>query len=105
MPLVDAARLLILNYQIKNINNTAERFEKLAEMFPNDEQLYLSCSYSFKAISKFRTKHGLMNHDSGRFINLEMLTKEEKMKLKRCFKTISNLQEMIKVKFNLNGLI
>ena len=105
MPLVDAGRLLILYYQVRTINNTSDRFEKLAEMFPNDSELYLSCSYAFKAILKFRTKHGLLNHDNGRFIKLESLTKEEKMKLKRCFKTISSLQEVIKVKFNLGNLL
>lgn len=105
LPLVDAARLLMLNYQIKNINNTAERFEKLAEIIPEDKDLYLSCSYAFKAILKFRTKHGLINNDNGRFIKLESLTKEEKMKLKRCFKTITSLQESIKFKFNLSSLI
>lgn len=105
MPLVDAGRLLILHYQIKTINNTAERFEKLAELFPEDKELYLSCSYAFKAILKFRTKHGLINHDNGRFIKLEELTKEEKMKLKRCFKTIDAIQESIKIKFNLGNFL
>jgi len=105
MPLIDAGRLLILSYQIKTINNTAERFEKLAETVPENSELYLSCSYAFKALLKFRTKHGLINHDNGRFIKLETLTKEEKMKLKRCFKTISSVQDLIKIKFNLGNLL
>lgn len=100
MPIIDAGRVLALNYQIKNINNTAERFEKLAEIQPENSELYLSCSYAAKALLKFRTKHGLINNDNGRFIKLENLTKEEKMKLKRCFKTISNIQDLIKIKFN-----
>ncbi|RSK40317.1 DUF294 nucleotidyltransferase-like domain-containing protein [Mangrovimonas spongiae] len=105
MPIVDAGRVLALSYQIKNINNTAERFEKLADMFPQNKELYLGCSYAFKAILKFRTKHGLINNDNGRFIKLEELTKEEKMKLKRCFKTISHVQEFIKVRFNISTLL
>ncbi|RIA10174.1 CBS domain-containing protein [Flavobacteriaceae bacterium MAR_2010_72] len=105
LPLIDAGRVLTLNYQVKTINNTAERFEKLAELFPEDKDLYLSCSYAFKALLKFRTKHGLINNDNGRFIKLAVLTKEEKMKLKRCFKTISTLQETIKIKFNLGALL
>ncbi|WP_053970070.1 DUF294 nucleotidyltransferase-like domain-containing protein [Mangrovimonas sp. ST2L15] len=105
MPIVDAGRLLTLKFQVKNINNTAERFEKLAEIFPENEELYLGCSYAFKAISKFRTKHGLQNNDNGRFIELEHLTKEEKMKLKRCFKTIAQVQEFIKVRFNVSTLL
>ena len=105
MPLTDAARVLILSHSIKGISNTAERFEKLAELEPNNRELYLSCSYSFKALLKFRTKQGLLHHDSGQFIELESLTKMEKIKLKRTFKTIKELQELISVRFNISNLV
>lgn len=105
MPIVDAGRLLALYYQVKNINNTAERFEKMAELFPEDNEFYLACSYTAKALLKFRTKQGLLHNDDGRFIELSALTKEEKMKLKRCFKTIARVQEFIKLKFNLTNFL
>ncbi|WP_370514481.1 DUF294 nucleotidyltransferase-like domain-containing protein [Formosa sp. L2A11] len=105
MPVTDAGRLLAIHYQIISINNTAERFEKLAEIMPEDEELFLSCAYASKALLKFRTKHGLRHHNSGRFIALAELSKEEKMKLKRCFKAISKVQELIKLKFNLKNFI
>ncbi len=105
MPITDAGRLLALEYQLKNINNTAERFEKLAELVPENKELYLSCSYAAKALLKFRTKHGLLNHDNGRFIKLESMSKEEKMKLKRCFKAIASIQENIKYKYNLSQIL
>ncbi|MCK7591161.1 DUF294 nucleotidyltransferase-like domain-containing protein [Subsaxibacter sp. CAU 1640] len=105
MPIVDAGRLLALRNQIKNINNTAERFEKMAELFPDDKEFYLSCSYTTKALLKFRTKQGLLHNDSGRFIELAALSKEEKLKLKRCFKTIARVQDYIKLKFNLNNFL
>lgn len=103
MPIVDAGRLFALVHQIKNINNTAERFERIAGLFPEDKEFYLSCSYTAKALLKFRTKHGLLHNDSGRFIELSALTKEEKIKLKRCFKTIARVQELIKIKFNISN--
>ena len=90
---------------IKSISNTAERFEKLAELEPNNRELYLSCSYSFKALLKFRTKQGLLHHDSGQFIALESLSKMEKIKLKRTFKTIKELQELISVRFNISNIV
>lgn len=103
MPIVDAGRLFALSNQIKNINNTAERFEKMAELFPENKELYLSCSYTSKALLKFRTKHGLLHNDNGRFIEITALSKEEKMKLKRCFNTIAQIQESIKLKYNLSN--
>ncbi|MCO5723360.1 DUF294 nucleotidyltransferase-like domain-containing protein [Robiginitalea marina] len=105
MPLTDAARVLILSHQVRYINNTAERFEKLAELEPNNRELFLSCSYATKALLKFRTKQGLLHGDSGRFIALDTLTKEEKMKLKRTFKTIKELQELIAIRFKVSSLM
>ena len=99
MPLSDAARVLILSHNITGISNTWERYEKLAELEPNNKEIYLACSYAFKALLKFRTKQGLENKDTGRFIKLERLNKEEKMKLKRTFKTIKEIQELINLRF------
>ncbi|MET6990959.1 DUF294 nucleotidyltransferase-like domain-containing protein [Sediminicola arcticus] len=105
MPLTDAARVLILSHSVKSINNTSERFEKLAQLEPNNEELYLACSYASKALLKFRTKQGLLHNDSGRFIALKSLSKEEKIKLKRTFKTISELQELISLRFKVANIL
>lgn len=105
MPLTDAARVLILSHQVRYINNTAERFEKLAELEPANGELFLSCSYATKALLKFRTKQGLLHGDSGRYIALDKLTKEEKMKLKRTFKTIKELQELIAMRYKVTNIL
>ncbi|WP_418499179.1 DUF294 nucleotidyltransferase-like domain-containing protein [Flagellimonas sp.] len=105
MPLVDAARVLILSHSIKSINNTAERYEKLAELEPQNKEVYLACSYASKALLKFRTKHGLLHNDSGRFIALDKLNKEEKIKLKRTFKTIKEIQSLIEIRFQVKTLL
>ncbi len=86
MPLTDAARVLVLSHFVKGINNTAARFEKLATLEPNNKELYLSCSYATKALLKFRTKQGILHHDSGRYLDLNTLSKEERVKLKEPLK-------------------
>ncbi|MDO6759235.1 DUF294 nucleotidyltransferase-like domain-containing protein [Tamlana sp. 2_MG-2023] len=105
MPLVDAARLLTLQNNIKGINNTADRFEQLALLDPNSKALYHSCSYAFKALSKFKTKQGILHNDSGKFIDIESLTKEEQLKLRRCLKPVHEIQEVIKIRFDLKNFI
>jgi CBS domain-containing protein len=105
MPIIDAARVLILSHSIKSINNTAERYEKLAELEPKNQELYTACSFASKALLKFRTKQGLLHNDSGRFIALDQLNKEEKIKLKRTFKTIKEIQELIQVRFQVKNLL
>jgi CBS domain-containing protein len=104
MPLINAARLLVLSNNISEINNTAQRFERLAEIEPQNKELYQSCSYAFKALLKFKTKQGILHNDSGGIIQLESLTKEEKLKLKRCFKPIREIQEVLSVRYNLTNI-
>nr|WP_299343049.1 DUF294 nucleotidyltransferase-like domain-containing protein [Allomuricauda sp.] len=99
MPMVDAARVLMLSHNVPDISNTWERYEKMAELEPSNKELFLACSYATKALLRFRTKQGLLHNDSGRYINLEQLNKEEKMKLKRTFKTIKQIQEVLNVRF------
>ena len=105
MPFTDAARVLILSHQVRSINNTAERFEKLAELEANNREFFLSCSYATKALLKFRTKQGLLHSDSGRFIALDTLNKEEKIKLKRTFKILKELQELIALRFKVTNRV
>ena len=104
MPLIDAGRLLTLSHHIINKNNTIERFEKLASIEPQNKELYFSCIDSFKILLRFRTKQGLKNNDSGRYIDLNNLSKIEKLKLKGCFKPIKDIQELITVRFSLNQM-
>ncbi|WP_372768862.1 DUF294 nucleotidyltransferase-like domain-containing protein [Lutibacter sp.] len=101
MPLVDAARLLTLSHQIKDKNNTISRFKKLIKVEPQNQDLYLSCINSFKILLQFRTKQGLKNNDSGRYVDLNNLSKFEKLKLKGCFKPIKDVQELLNIRYNL----
>lgn len=105
MPLADAARVLILSHSIKSISNTVERFDKLAELEPQNSELYQSCGASYKILLRFRTNQGLLHNDSGQFISIDALSKAEKIKLKSTFKTIKELQELIRIRFNASKLL
>lgn len=97
--LTDIGRLLILSHKIKGITNTAERFEKMAQIEPQNKELYLSCASAAKSLLKFRIKNGLANDNNGRYLEIKNLKKEDKIKLKQCFKAIQNAQELIKIRF------
>jgi len=101
MPLTDAARVLILSYNIKDANNTITRYQKLIEVDSKNKELYLSCIDSFKILLRHRTKQGLKNNDTGRYVVLNDLSKTEKLKLKGCFVPIKAIQDLLKVKYNL----
>lgn len=105
MPLVDAARLLILSHNTKSINNTIERYEKLVELEPQNKDTYQFCMEAYKNLLRFRTEQGLSNNDSGRFIDLESLSKGNRLRLKRSFKAVKTVQDLIKTRFNLSQLM
>lgn len=101
MPLIDAARILIIHHNLKGINNTAERYYKLRELEPQNAEIYEACAYAFKALLKFKAQNGLATtgNENEKFIKLETLSKSDKMKLRRCFKPIKSIQELITVRF------
>ncbi|WP_397446405.1 DUF294 nucleotidyltransferase-like domain-containing protein [Polaribacter sp. R77954] len=105
MPLVDAARVLILSHAIKNINNTKLRFEKLSELEPQNKDLYEACSIAFETLLYFRTEEGLKNNNSGRFIDIVSLSKANRLQLKNCFKPIKELQDLIQTRFKLSQFL
>jgi CBS domain-containing protein len=101
LPLVDAARLLILSHKIKGINNTFLRFKQLAMTEPKYAEIYLNAAEAFLTLSKIRTKEGLKNNSNGQYILIEELSKSDKEKLKNALIPMRELEEIIKNKFQL----
>lgn len=101
LPLIDAARLLIISLDVKNINNTYFRYKKLAEMEPQNADIYNACADSFLVLSRFRTEEGLSENSNGRYLNLNNLSKLDKVKLKNIFQPIQEIQDIIKNRFQL----
>lgn len=100
-PLIDAGRLLVLSQDIKGVNSTYMRFKQLAVADSRNSELFLNCAEAFLTLSEFRTIEGLKNDSNGQFINLEELSKTDKVKLKNCFIPIKEVQELIKNRFKL----
>ena len=101
MPLIDGARLFSLNFEIRGINNTFQRFKQLSIIDAKHAEIYLNCAEAFLTLSKFRTIEGLKNDNSGQFINLEELSKIDREKLKNALIPMRELEELIKSKFQL----
>ncbi len=105
MPLVDAARLLILAHRISGINNTSKRYLALAEAEPNNAELLLMAADAYEILIRLRTIHGLKTGDSGRYIQPEVMDKMQRLQLRNAFQPIDELQKLIKVRFQLGGMI
>ena len=97
--MVDAARIFSLYHDLK-VNNTIARYEKLIEVEPQNRDIFEPCIDAFKILLQFRTSQGLANNDSGKFVDINNLSKSDRLKLKSCFKPIKNIQESLKLRFN-----
>jgi CBS domain-containing protein len=105
MPLVDAARLLVLSHKVKSVNNTIERFKKLIDLEPENRDTYLFCIESYKDLLWFRTEEGFKNDNSGRFIDVQSLSKINRLKLRRSFSAVKSVQDLIQTRFKLSQLL
>ncbi|MGO4867760.1 DUF294 nucleotidyltransferase-like domain-containing protein [Flavobacterium sp. W21_SRS_FM7] len=101
MPLIDAARLLCLDQKIVEVNNTLLRFKELANVEPQNASIYEACSEAFSVLQKFRTLEGFASNSGGRYLDLNKLSKLDKVKLKNAFHPIREVQEILKTRFQL----
>jgi len=101
LPLIDAARLLILSNHITGVHNTIERFKKLAEIEPQNREFFEACAEEFANLMYFRTREGLSKNSNGRFLNLKELSKSDKVRLKNSFKPIFELHAILRQRFQL----
>lgn len=102
MPLADAARLLMLSHRQVGINNTFKRFEKLADLEPSQQELFLEAGRAYEIFMRIRAIEGLASGTSGRYIQPEKLGKLQRQLLKNAFFPIDELQKIIKVRFQLD---
>ena len=102
LPLVDVARILTLQHQIMDINNTRERYLKAAQVEPTNAKLFRDAAEAFDYALKLRGSVGMRHRTSGRYIPLSELSKMERQSLRSIFEVIQSLQSMLKVRFQLN---
>lgn len=99
MPLTDAARVLVLHARVGNVNNTRERFLKMASLEPSNAELYEFAADAYEVLMRFRAVHGLKNQNSGRFIQPKSLNKSERMMLRNTFRAVDEIQQILRTRF------
>ena len=104
MPLADAARVLILNAKVGQINNTFERFEKMAELDENNRELFEQAADAYEILMRFRAIQGLKHNNGGRFVKPSELNKMQRLMLRNSFQPIHDLHNLLKIRFRLNLL-
>lgn len=101
MPVVDGARVLALRNNITGTANTVRRFKHLAELEPENKELYESLAEYYELLIRYRAQQGFKHNDSGRYINPSELNKIQRHMLRNSFKPIKELQELLETRFQL----
>ena len=102
MPLTDLARLLVLSHEVVGINNTFRRFEYLGTLEPNYSELFTQAGKAYEILMRMRASEGLRKGNSGRYLNPKSLGKLQRQLLKNTFSPITELQEIVQVRFQLD---
>ncbi|HRW76267.1 MAG TPA: DUF294 nucleotidyltransferase-like domain-containing protein [Saprospiraceae bacterium] len=102
MPLIDAARTLTLYHGQFDVKHTVDRLNRLADLEPQNRSLYQEAAEAFEILMRFRAENGLRHQDSGRYLQLDRLSKLDRLQLRNCFHPIRDLQEILETRFQLN---
>lgn len=102
MPLVDAARVLSLDYGLMEEKNTIKRFEFLKEKDQKNARLYEEAALAYGILMRIRVLSGLEHRDSGRYVPIDELSKFDKQRLRNAFDPVHDLQKLLEVKYQLS---
>lgn len=102
MPLTDAARLLVLTAKVGGINNTIRRFQTMAELEPQNAEVYRNAADAYEVLIRLRALIGLRRGDNGRYIKPAELSRLQRVLLRNTFPTVSEIQKLLEVRFPLN---
>jgi CBS domain-containing protein len=102
MPLVDAARVLCLDKQFLEEKNTLKRYDLLAKAEPQNEVLYQNAAKAYEILIRMRALDGLKQGDSGRYIDIDSLSKLDRQILKKAFAPLEQLQKLLRIRFQLD---
>ena len=105
MPLADAARLLTLANRNRGENNTSKRFLALSDIEPQNAELYKMAADAYEILIRMRAKQGFLKGDSGRYIQPDEMDKMDRLLLRNAFQPIDELQKLIKIRFQLAGIL
>lgn len=103
-PLTDAARVLMLKARQGNINNTFRRFEALAEIEPQNAELFQEAAEAYEVLIRLRATMGLRRKDSGRYLKPAELSRLQRLLLRNSFHPIKDIQSLLEIRFQLNFL-
>jgi CBS domain-containing protein len=102
VPLRDAARLFALHYGLSMHHSTGGRWLEMAETHPEKIETAMLARQGYDLLLRIRTLAGITNHDSGRFVDPDRLTKLQRGYLVNVFDVQRMVQAAVRVEFGVD---
>ena len=100
-PLAEIARVLALDDLFLKTSSTIQRLKFMQSNDPGNAIMYSDAVDLYLFLLNTKMTFALRNGDSGRYIDPSQLTELEKMKLRRGFKAIQKMLDLIERKYKL----
>jgi CBS domain-containing protein len=101
-PIRDAARALVLKYQLTQYHSTGGRWQELREKQPHLEEVAQLAIDAYDELLSLRIQTGLRRGDSGRYLEPEKLTKLQRARLSNVFDIQRMVQAVVRTEFQLD---
>lgn len=95
MPLSDAARVLACDLRLRAPTNTIARFEQIGRVEPSLASLCHEGGMAYEILLRCRALAGLRAKNSGRYVDVNNMSKLERQSLRNTFAVIKDLQHSL----------
>jgi len=98
-PLADAARVLALELLDRPWGSTAGRFEAVAGCLPSHAELAAEAGTAYDILLRYRAQAGLRRGDSGRYLDIDRLSKLDRRTLRNTFAVVDDVQRLLRTRY------
>lgn len=105
LPLIDAARALILATGLNDPKNTPQRYIALARAEPQNAEIFLRAAEAFNQVAKIRAQNANRQNGNSRYLLLSRKDRQNRDAIRQIARIINELQALIITRFQLAGLL
>lgn len=103
MPLADAARVLALDFRLSDVGTVA-RLQAVAQADAGLRDTCESAAAAYRTLMEVRTREGLRQADSGRFVAIAELRAYDRQRLRHAFSAIAEVQRALRLRYQIDRL-
>lgn len=105
LPLIDAARVLILATGLEDPKNTWQRYLALGHAEPQNAGIFLRAAEAFNQVAQIRAQNADRQNGNSRYLPLRGKDQQNQDTIRQIARVIDELQKLIVTRFQLAGML